>query len=154
MVAAAFSAVMMAVWLTAAQARHTGLRLAPATWGGLLVYGLPLIGGGLASFVLGSADRWFLVGAVGPEALAHYALAAKLAAVTVAFAQPFDLWWSAQHLQVLAAPGGVERTARVVGTGAALTLLACTAMALVARCSSPWPRLRPTMRPASTYPGW
>ncbi len=130
MLAAAAAATLTAAGLTVSQARNTGLRLAPKAWGGLLVYGMPLIGGGFASFVLGTADRWFLVGAVTPETLAHYALAAKLAAVTVVFVQPFDLWWSAQRLQVLAASGGAERTAQVVGTGAALTVLACATMAL------------------------
>ena len=52
-------------------AGETGLAFEPRIWPRLLAYGLPLTGGGLASFALGTADRWLLAGALTPEALAH-----------------------------------------------------------------------------------
>ncbi len=128
--AGAVAAGITALLLVTRQARETGLSLDPAGWKRLLAYGLPLTGGGLAAFCLGTADRWFLAGAVAPEALAHYALAAKLSLMAALLTQPFELWWYPRRILVLEGADGGTRTVRMVGVGAALVLLAAAGVAL------------------------
>lgn len=128
--AGAVAAGLTALLLVTHQARETGLRLDPGAWKRLLAYGLPLTGGGLAAFGLGTADRWFLAGAVPPEALAHYALAAKLSLMAALLTQPFELWWYPRRIAVLEGADGAARTVRMVGFGAALVLLAAAGVAL------------------------
>ncbi len=131
--AGAIAAVSAAVVLTAAQRRETGLRVQPAQWGRLLAYGVPLIGSGLASFVLGTADRWLLAGHVSAQSLGHYALAAKISLIAALLTQPFELWWYPRRLAVLAAAGGAARSARIASAGLVLTMLAAAATA----CAGP-----------------
>lgn len=128
--AGAVAAGVTALLLVRGMARETGFSLDPGAWRRLLAYGLPLTGGGLASFCLGTADRWFLAGGVSPEALAHYALAAKVALVAALLTQPFELWWYPRRIAVLQGEGGAAHSARMVGFGAALVLLAAGAVAL------------------------
>jgi O-antigen/teichoic acid export membrane protein len=123
-------AVGAAALLALRQARRSGIVLAPAAWGRLLAYGVPLIGSGLAGFALGTADRWVLAGHVAPEQLGIYGLAAKIALVAAFLTQPFELWWYPQRLRVLAGADGAARTARIVGAGAALVVLAAAAAAI------------------------
>lgn len=125
-VATGFTALLLVL----RQSRETGLAFEPRIWPRLLAYGLPLTGGGLASFALGTADRWLLAGAVTPEALAHYALAAKIAMVSALLTQPFELWWYPRRIALLEAEHGHRRTTQVVGMGGALVALAATATAL------------------------
>jgi O-antigen/teichoic acid export membrane protein len=112
-----------ALWLGAGQWRATGIAVAPRAWGGLLWYGIPLVGAGFASFVLGTADRMLLSGHVTAADLGQYGLAAKFSMMAALLTQPFELWWYPRRLGLLAEPGGVERSARIVGTGMALVLL-------------------------------
>lgn len=125
-VAAGFTAALLIL----RQSRETGLAIEPGIWPRLLAYGLPLTGGGLASFALGTADRWFLAAEVTPEALAHYALAAKIAMVSALLTQPFELWWYPRRIALLEAEHGHRQTARVVGMGGALIVLAAAGTAL------------------------
>lgn len=125
-VAAGFTAALLIL----RQSRETGISFAPAIWPRLLAYGLPLTGGGLAAFALGTADRWFLAGVVTPEALAHYALAAKIAMVSALLTQPFELWWYPRRIALLGAENGHRQTARVVGMGGTLIVLAAAGTAL------------------------
>jgi len=128
--AGAVAAGVTALLLVTHQARETALRFDPGAWKRLLAYGLPLTGGGLAAFGLGTADRWFLAGAVAPEALAHYALAAKLSLMAALLTQPFELWWYPRRITVLEGTDGAARTEHMVGIGAALVLLAAAGVAL------------------------
>lgn len=139
-------ATAAAVLLIVRQARRTGIALAPAAWGRLLAYGVPLIGSGLAGFALGTADRWVLAAHVAPETLGHYALAAKIALVAAFLTQPFELWWYPQRQRVLAAPGGALRTARIVGAGGALVVLAAASAAIAG------PMLIALATPAAYHP--
>jgi O-antigen/teichoic acid export membrane protein len=125
-VATGFTALLLVLH----QSRETGLAFAPRVWPRLLAYGLPLTGGGLASFALGTADRWLLAGAVTPEALAHYALAAKIAMVAALLTQPFELWWYPRRIALLEAEHGHRETRQVVGMGGALIVLAAAGTAL------------------------
>ena len=93
-------------------------------------FGVPLVGAALASFVLGSCDRWFLANAVTGEDLAHYAIATKLGLGTALLMQPFSLQWYARRFSVLSAHGGLEESARFVAIGFTILILAATAVSL------------------------
>ena len=126
----AIAAVAAAVLLTVRQARKSGLIVAPRGWGRFLAYGLPLVGSGLASFMLGTADRWLLAGTVAAAELGQYGLAAKIAMIAALLTQPFELWWYPQRIRMLSTPDGVARSARIVTTGIALTVLSAGATAV------------------------
>jgi O-antigen/teichoic acid export membrane protein len=128
------TALISASVLTVLQKRQTGIVIAPRASLRLLAYGLPLIGSGLAAFVLGTADRWLLAGTVSAASLGQYGLAAKIAVITALLAQPFEMWWYPQRLGLVSTPEGLARSSRVVSAGAAGLLCAGAATAL----ASPW----------------
>ncbi len=125
------AAVAAGALLAARQARETGLVIAPQHSGRFLAYGLPLVGGGLASFALGTADRWILAGTVPASSLGQYALAAKIAMIAALLTQPFELWWYPRRVGLLSAPDGIAQSARTVTSGATLTVLAAAATGVV-----------------------
>jgi O-antigen/teichoic acid export membrane protein len=144
--AGAVAGLLLAGVLTAGQARQTGIGFELRATGALLGYGLPLVGGGLAAFVLGTADRWFLAGQVPAAALGWYGLAMKIALIVPLLAQPFELWWYPRRLGVLAGPDGRAASSRVVMAGMAGLLLAGGAVALAA------PGMVALLAPASYAP--
>lgn len=105
--------------LTRRQWQETGVRFAPQASVSLLRYGLPLVASGLANFVLGTADRWLLVGTVSAASLGHYALAVKIAMIVALLAQPFELWWFPQRLRFTSTPEGLARSSRVISLATA-----------------------------------
>ncbi len=153
LIAGAMAAVAAAFVLTLGQARATGVRMAPNAWGRLAAYGLPLVGGGFATFLLGTADRWLLAGSVPAEALGHYALAAKLALIAALLTQPFELWWYPRRIALLDAPDGLARSARVVTAGVVLIALSAAATAaigpLLIQVLTP-----PAYHPAAAFVPW
>lgn len=120
--------------LTLLQRRETGIAFSPRASLGLLAYGLPLVGGGLAMFVLGTADRWLLAGQVSAAELGQDALAAKVSLIVALFAQPFELWWSPQRLAFAVTQEGLARSGKVVAAGA--TYLFC--MGAATALAAPW----------------
>ena len=117
---------IIAVTLLTLQIRDCGLRFDRATFARAGRYGMPLIGGALSMFVLGSCDRWFLAGVVQPAELGFYGLAVKLSLITALAMQPFGLWWYAQRIGYLKKPGGLEASARAVGVGMVLLAVGAT----------------------------
>ncbi len=109
---------------------HTGISFDAQRYKTYLVYGGPLVLTGMAGFVLGSFDRWILADAVGPAAMAEYALAAKMALITAFVIQPFDLWWLPNRFKILGQAGGVEKCARAVGIGVTLAVAAAVGVAI------------------------
>ncbi len=118
--------VVVAATLLTLQIRECGVRLDRETFARAGNYGLPIIGGALSMFVLGSCDRWFLAGAVPTATLGFYGLAVKLSQIAPLAIQPFGLWWYARRIAVLKQPGGLETSARGVAIG--MTLLAAGAV--------------------------
>ncbi|RBP16101.1 O-antigen/teichoic acid export membrane protein [Roseiarcus fermentans] len=117
---------LIAATLLTLQIRECGVRLDRETFERAGRYGLPLIGGALSMFALGSCDRWFLAGAVPSATLGFYGLAVKLSLITPLAIQPFGLWWYARRIAILRQPGGLEASARGVAIG--MTLLAVGAI--------------------------
>ena len=121
------AAVAAAGALAVGQARESGIVIAPHRAGRLLADGTPLIGSGLASFLLGTADRWLLAGTVPAASLGQYALAAKIAMIAALLTQPFELWWYPRRIAVLHGPDGHARSVRTATSGLVLTMLAAAA---------------------------
>lgn len=117
---------MLAVW----QAATTGIGLSRRCARDVCRYGIPLVGAALATFVLGNCNRWFLVGRVDAAEIAYLGLAFKFALIVPLLLQPYYLWWNPQRLEVLAAPGGLARSAWAWGVGVSVLLLSATALAL------------------------
>lgn len=140
------AAVIAAGALAATQARESGLSIAPQRAGRLLAYGLPLVGSGLASFLLGTADRWLLAGTVPAASLGQYALAAKISLIAALLTQPFELWWYPRRLALLDTPDGFARSAQAVTAGAALTILSAAATSVAG------PLLIRLLTPAAYHP--
>ncbi|MCX7380198.1 MAG: oligosaccharide flippase family protein [Alphaproteobacteria bacterium] len=124
--------LLLAGVLTAGQMRQSGLQFSPRGSAALLTYGLPLVGGGLAAFILGTADRWWLAGSVTAAALGHYGLALKIGQIVNLLAQPFELWWYPRRLMVLSGPNGRARSSEVVMAGMSLLIVAAGAVSLAA----------------------
>lgn len=133
--------------------RRTGIVLITPRLPQLLLYGGPLVIGGIANFVSGSLDRWILASAVGLAAMAKYALAAKFALVTFLLLQPFQLWWFARQFTVLTEAGGYQRGARTIGFGVGGAILAAATMSVVGPTAIFW--LTPTAyHGAAAYVPW
>jgi O-antigen/teichoic acid export membrane protein len=128
--AGAVAGFAFAALLVTRQAQETGIGFDRRACLRLLGYGVPLVGGGLAAFVLGTADRWFLGGTVEDAALGCYGLAARIAMLVALLAQPFELWWYPRRLAVLAGRDGLALSSAVVMAGLALLMLAGGAVAL------------------------
>lgn len=111
---------LLAGTLTFVFVKNTGLSLSSAMARNLAFYGFPLVLSGVTMFALGSADRWFLAGAVSREELAHYAIATKLALATALLIQPLGLWWYPRRLSILREHGGIDQNRRVWGVGLAI----------------------------------
>ncbi|MFC7004048.1 lipopolysaccharide biosynthesis protein [Bowmanella sp. JS7-9] len=122
--ASLLAATAVGIWLFSLQLRQTGIRFNFTATLGYLRYGSPLILVGMAGFVLGSFDRWLLAGAVGPAAMALYALAAKLGLVTALMIQPFELWWLPRRFATLQGANGPQRCVRMTTIGVLIGLSA------------------------------
>ena len=101
----------------ALSARSCRLVFSTSGFANMAHYGLPLVGGGLAMYALGTFDRLFLAKAVTPQDIGQYAIAAKLALATALFVQPLALWWYPKRIAVLSEPDGIARNAKVWNLG-------------------------------------
>lgn len=122
--------LLLAAALLVLQFRDTGVRFTRQSLRWLHGYSLPLLVGGLATFVLGTCDRWLLVGQIPTSELGLYGVAAKLALAAALVSQPFGLWWYARRLAVLGEPGGLARSADAVALGFAVLAIGATAVCL------------------------
>lgn len=93
-------------------------------------YGLPLVGGGLAMYALGTFDRLFLAKAATAQDIGHYAIAAKLALATALFVQPLALWWYPKRITVLGEPDGIAQNAKVWNLGFTILMAGASFAAL------------------------
>jgi O-antigen/teichoic acid export membrane protein len=126
LIAASALALGLSIWCL----RHTGISFEAARYKTYLLYGGPLVLTGMAGFILGSFDRWILADAIGPAAMAEYALAAKMALITAFAIQPFDLWWLPNRFKILKSQNGLEKCGRAVGIGVTIAVAAAVGVAL------------------------
>lgn len=122
-------ACVLAAVLSLHQLRETGIRFSLVQLTTQGRFGGTLVVAGVATFVLDSCDRWFLAGAVGPTALADYALAGKIGIMAAFVTQPFELWWLPKRFSVLTCETGAERCARTTELGLCLYMVAALGIA-------------------------
>ncbi len=120
---AALDAVLT-LYLVFRQIRSFGVYLSREMLHHALHYSLPIVGGSLAMFGLGTCDRFFLSNSVNPQTLAHYTLAGKLAFATPLLMQPFALWWNPKRIALLNELDGLKQSAEHVGYGLVLLVVA------------------------------
>lgn len=138
-----FGAIMLVLMI-----RHCGVTFRWFALQRLAIYGLPLVGSGLALFALGSLDRWFLASHVSREEIAHYAIAVKFALAAALVIQPFGLWWNPRRLGILAGSGGKAKNADawkvgfvIMATGGAMVCLTMPFFVHIALPQSYFPAL-------------
>jgi O-antigen/teichoic acid export membrane protein len=107
-----------------------GLRITGHGVRRLAHYGMPLVGGGLAMYALGSFDRLFLAHEVSAHEIGHYAIATKLALATALFVQPLALWWFPKRLAVLDQADGIAQNAKVWAMGFVILMIGASTTAL------------------------
>lgn len=132
LIANAVVLLVMTVLLAAALVRRHGLSLSRAGLARMTSYGLPLVAGALAMFVLGSCSRWFLAGVVADADIAFLALATKLAAVTTVLVQPFMMWWKPRRLAAVEHGVATGTAVREWQLGFAILLVSALSVILAA----------------------
>ncbi|MDX5595237.1 lipopolysaccharide biosynthesis protein [Pseudovibrio sp. SPO723] len=145
--------VVLALSLLALQVSRTGIGFSRQGFERTVKFGLPLVGGALAMFALGSCDRWFLVTAISPETLAHYSIAVKLSLAAPLLLQPFGLWWYAKRIAVLEESNGLAHSADVVLLGYWVLVVGALGTALAAPIFIAW-LLPASYLPAIAYVPW
>lgn len=129
--AGAATSALLALWLLADRRGRGGLCLPErARLGAYLRYGLPMLAGGIVGFAQMAGDRWVVAESLGPAALAHYALAVKIAIVTALLLRPYDMWWEANRMRLLSGEAGPRAAWRAQAAGFGLAALAGGAVAL------------------------
>ncbi len=109
----------------------TGVVWSRALLRNVLVYSLPLVGGGLALFSIATLNRWFLSGAVTTAEIGLFGLAMRLAMAASLIAIPLNMWWYPKRIAALASPEGRAQYAQVWGYGMATILLPSMGLALL-----------------------
>ncbi|AUB82463.1 lipopolysaccharide biosynthesis protein [Candidatus Thiodictyon syntrophicum] len=131
MAVSAGSACLMACVAVVQQIRDSGIALEPRAVRPLLLFGLPILGSGVAAFMMNGMERWVLAAHLDPLDYGHYAAAVKLFVLCVIAFQPFGLWWGAQRYRLLAGPDGERRLVYYATLGILLQFLLCTTVSLL-----------------------
>ncbi|HYN76470.1 MAG TPA: oligosaccharide flippase family protein [Lamprocystis sp. (in: g-proteobacteria)] len=131
MVVSAGATCVMAAAAVIQQIRDSGIALDPRVARHLLIFGLPILGSGVAAFTMNGLERWVLAAHLNPESYGHYAAAVKLFMLSVIAFQPFTLWWGAQRYRLLAGPDGERRLVHYAVIGILLQFLLCTGISLL-----------------------
>ncbi|MTI18901.1 hypothetical protein E1162_16785 [Rhodobacteraceae bacterium RKSG542] len=145
--------IALALALLFFQIRRTGIAVSLHGLKRIVNFGMPLVGGALSMFALGSCDRWFLVTAITPQTLAHYSIAVKLALAAPLLMQPFGLWWYAKRIGIIDEEGGLEESADVVLLGYWVLIAGALGTALAAPIFINW-LLPASYAPAIAYIPW
>lgn len=122
--------IAFACVLTALQYRKTGISFSFDRFGQVARYGVPIVGAMLAMYLLGTANRLFMINHVSVEMIGYVGLAARLALATSLLLYPLELWWLPKRIVMLEQEGGLARSAGVWGVGLALLIASGMGVAL------------------------
>ncbi len=122
--------LLSAVALTALQIHWVGVSFSLRGFRQIAVYGLPLVGAGIAMFAMGNLNRWFLAGNVSFSDIGQLGLATRLAVLTALVLQPFILWWGPRRLADLQKNEGLTISAKNWSLGYSLLILSSLGVAL------------------------
>ncbi len=103
-------------------------------WPRLLRFGVPLVPGGLALYVVTYADRWFVQQYEGVDALGLYAVAAKFAMLMTLVVETFRKAWWPVALDAMHADDGPATFREIARLYLGLTTAAAVFLAFIA----PW----------------
>jgi O-antigen/teichoic acid export membrane protein len=131
MVVSAGTTCIMAAVAVVQQIRESGIALEARAVRHLMIFGLPILGSGVAAFLMNGLERWVLAAHLDAESYGHYAAAAKIFALCVIAFQPFSLWWGAQRYRLLAGPDGERQLVHAAAIGILLLFLLSTTVALL-----------------------
>lgn len=122
--------LLMAV-LVGFQWRQSGMTVDIAVAKKMMVYGLPLVLGGVCLFVSGGLERWVLAGYTDTATLATYGVASMFALVVAFLVEPFTLWWFPKRFEYLGRNEGRELNAYYSSIGVSLSMMAAMIISLV-----------------------
>jgi O-antigen/teichoic acid export membrane protein len=125
----AWVGIGFAVLITALVAWEVGVRVTSRAAYQILSYGLPLVGGGLALFMVTNVNRWFLPGHVSHEDIGLFGLASRLAMAAGLAILPFVTWWFPKRIAALATETGRAESERMWGY--AFIVIVISGMAVV-----------------------
>ena len=131
MTVSAGAACVMAAAAVISQVRDSGIALQLPAARRLLIFGVPILGSGIAAFMMNGMERWVLAAHLDAESYGHYAAAVKLFMLCAIAFQPFTLWWSAQRYRLIAGPDGERRLVHYAAIGILLIFLLCTGVSLL-----------------------
>lgn len=83
-------------------------RLHKSWWGRLMRFGVPLLPGGIAMYVITASDRWFIQHYQGEAELGIYALGAKFALLAALGIETFRRAWWPIAMDAMHSPDGPE----------------------------------------------
>jgi O-antigen/teichoic acid export membrane protein len=121
---------VLVIFLVGRQLAQTGIAFNKETMERMIAYGLPLVAGSVAIFILGSFNRWILALHVAEDQLAMYGIGIKVSVALAFCMQPFALWWNAQRLGLLRDRESLNKSARIVGGAFVLLALAAVSVSL------------------------
>jgi O-antigen/teichoic acid export membrane protein len=84
---------------------------------------LPYVLGALAMFMVGNADRWFLMRYVTLEDIAFYGIAVKFSLFVALFSHAFSMWWGPRKYATYFGENGMEKTRNILLIGFAFNML-------------------------------
>lgn len=125
------SNILLMVALVFFQWRQGGMTIDTAVAKKMLVYGLPLVFGGICVFVSGGLERWVLAGYTDTATLAKYGVASMFALVVAFLVEPFTLWWYPKRFEFLGADDGRALNAYYSSVGVSLSVLSAMLMCMV-----------------------
>jgi O-antigen/teichoic acid export membrane protein len=119
-------------------ARTTGIAFSKKALLHLLTYGLPIVGGGLAYFVMTTLNRWFLTGVVTHEEIGLFGLANRIAMAASLAIVPVVMWWFPKRIAALGDLAGRQQSVLVWGYAIGLILLSSLAIILLSPIFVAW----------------
>lgn len=125
------SNALLMIALVCFQWRHGGMAVDAEVAKKMLVYGLPLVFGGICVFISGGLERWVLAAYTDTTALAKYGVASMFALVVSFLVEPFTLWWYPKRFQFLGRKDGHAMNAYYSSVGVSLSVLAAMVMCMV-----------------------
>ncbi len=130
MVANAIVLIGFAALLAVVQAAETGVAFSTDRLREMLRYGAPIVGAGLATYALGTANRLFMPTHVSDEVVGYYGLATRLSLASFLLLHPFALWWIPRRIADLKRPNGPRMVADAWGLGFSILLFSALGVAL------------------------
>lgn len=121
--ASLIATVLQSIILFFYHVKSAGISLNKKTTKLTLIYGIPIVGSGILSFVQNGFDRWIIANTTSLMELAQYAIALKFGLAIVLLFQPFSMWWNPKRFSILNEINGKSQFAKSVSIGTVMLLI-------------------------------